>query len=253
MTAYQVAEEDNRYLRHYMLEELGIEGQQKLAAGRVLVVGVGGLGSPVLYYLVAAGVGHITIADGDIVEISNLQRQILHFTADLGIPKVYSGLAKLKALNPAVQIEAQQTIVNAENFHTLAASCDAVVDATDNFVAKFLLNDLCVTAGKPLIHAGIKEFTGQMMTILPGKSACYRCLFPDEPIAGTPEANARAGVLGAVAGTIGTLQATEVIKLLAGFGEPMINTLLRYDARLLHFHKVKVARRATCPACGEKG
>lgn len=253
MTAYHVREDDNRYLRHYMLEELGIEGQKKLAAGRVFVVGVGGLGSPVLYYLVAAGVGHITIADGDVVEISNLQRQILHGSADIDIPKVYSGLAKLRQLNPAVQLVAHRRVVNRDNFSELSGDCDIVVDATDNFVAKFLLNDLCVATGKRLIHAGIKEFTGQMITIFPGKSACYRCLFPDEPIDGTPEANASAGVLGAVAGTIGTLQATEVIKILAGVGEPMVNTLLRYDARILHFHKVKVARRSTCPICGEKG
>ncbi len=240
-----------RYARHIMLDEVGEAGQERLRAGRVLVIGAGGLGSPVALYLAAAGVGTIGIADPDTVELSNLQRQIVHWTQDLGRPKVESAREKMAAMNPEVQVETYQFRVMADIVGKLVSSYDFVIDATDNFAAKFLLNDACVLAGKPYSHGGILRFDGQTMTILPG-TACYRCIFPEPPQLETAVACSRAGVMGVLPGVIGTLQATEAVKYLLGVGELLADRLLVYDSRRLRFREVPVRRNPDCPVCGDR-
>jgi len=244
-------EQQERYARHLILEGVGEEGQEKLFAGRVLVIGAGGLGSPVLFYLAAAGVGTIGVADGDRVELSNLQRQIIHTTGAVGTPKVDSALAALGALNPEVTLEGHHLRVTAENIAALIAPYDFVIDATDNFASKFLINDACVLAGKPYSHGGILRYGGQTTTIVPGESGCYRCLFPDEPEDDVALACSRAGVLGVLPGVIGTLQATEAIKFLLGEGELLTGRLLTYDSRTLRFREISLRRNRRCPVCGD--
>ena len=211
-------EERKRYARHLDLPGFGGRAQEKLRDGRVLVVGCGGLGSPALCYLAAAGVGRLGFVDSDIVDVSNLQRQILHATSDIGRRKTESAEARLRALNPHVRLEARAERLEAANAREIFAPYDLVLDATDNFAAKYLINDVCVAMRKPFVHAGISAFCGQLLTVLPGKTACLRCLFPTPPPTPVPEAPPTAGPLGAVPGVIGSLQAVEAIKYLTGVG-----------------------------------
>ena len=244
-------EQEDRYARHLMLEGVGEEGQKRLLASRVLVIGAGGLGSPVALYLAAAGVGTIGIADGDRVELSNLQRQILHTTARIGIPKAESARTTLEALNPDVRINTYPFRVTAETLPGLVAEYDFVIDATDNFPTKFLINDACVLAGRPFSHGGILRYDGQLMTVLPGESACYRCLFPEPPTEDVALACSRAGVLGVLPGVIGTLQATEALKYLLGCGSLLTGRLLTYKSATLAFREIPLNRNPCCPVCGD--
>lgn len=240
-----------RYSRQIMIPDLGGKAQMRLCRSRVLVIGAGGLGSPAALYLAAAGIGTLGIVDADKVELSNLQRQILHATADIGGPKVDSAKATLTKLNPEVNVATFAIRFDESNAEKIAQGFDFIVDGSDNFDTKFLVNDLAVKLGIPFSHAGIVRLQGQAMTVLPGKSACYRCLFKAPP---PPEEilNCQAsGILGAVAGTIGTIQATEAVKYLAGFEEGLLtDRLLVYDAKNLHFREVKVRRDPHCAACG---
>ena len=234
-----------------MLTQVGDEGQELLLHKSVLIIGAGGLGSPAALYLAAAGVGTIGIADFDAVELSNLQRQVLHHTADVGRPKVRSAHEKLAALNPDVRIVAYEDRITADNILDIAGSYDFVIDATDNFDAKFLINDACVLIRKPFSHGGILRFEGQTMTVQSHLSACYRCIFPEPPEGELATACARAGVLGVLPGVIGSLQATEALKCLLGMGNLLTDRLLTYNALTLKFREVPVKRNPSCPVCGE--
>jgi len=237
-----------RYARHLSLPQIGEEGQRRLSEGRVLVVGAGGLGSPAALYLAAAGVGRIGIMDGDAVEPSNLQRQILHGTADLGRPKAESAAESLRALNPEVDVRPMAERLTAENGPRVLAEYDAVVDATDSFASKFLIAELCHAAGKPYAHGGIAQFTGQVLTVRPGLSACLRCVFERPP---EPEPGPARGPLGAVTGVIGSVQAAEAIKLLLGIpdAELLVNRVFVFDAWRMTARVVRVARRPGCALC----
>jgi adenylyltransferase/sulfurtransferase len=240
-----------RYSRHILLKDVGGVGQQKLLDSSVLVVGAGGLGSPVSLYLAAAGVGRIGLVDADTVELSNLQRQIAHWTDDLDRPKVESAARKLEQLNPDVEVVVHRQRLDAENALTLIRDYDVVVEGTDNFPTKFLVNDACVFAGKPFSQGGILRFQGQTMTHLPG-SACYRCAYPYPPPKGAVPTCSEAGVLGAIAGMLGTMQAAEVLKVLLDLGSPLANRLLFFDARTMEFRTVSLKRNPRCPVCGEE-
>jgi molybdopterin-synthase adenylyltransferase len=239
-----------RYSRHILLQNVGIEGQERLLGSKVLVIGAGGLGAPVALYLAAAGVGTLGIVDADVVDLSNLQRQIVHFTADVGKAKVESASAKLRALNPDVTVVPHHEFARADNIRNLIREYDFVVDGTDSFASKFLINDACVIEKKPFSHGGILRFTGQTMTIIPGESACYRCVFNAPPPAGSVPTCSQAGVLGAIAGMLGTIQAAETLKVLTGAGTPLLNKLLTFDALTMEFRNVPVRRRDSCPVCG---
>ena len=244
-------EQVTRYSRHILLPEVGGKGQQKIGQAKVLIVGAGGLGSPVAFYLAAAGVGTIGVIDGDVVDLSNLQRQVIHRTDDIGRPKVDSAKSKMLALNPGVTVETHETRLTAENALDIIGRYDIIVDGVDNFPAKFLINDACFFARKPLVHGGILRFDGRVFTILPGKSACYRCVFKQPPPPGMVASCQEAGVLGAMAGVIGTIQATEVLKLILGRGRLLTDRLLDYDARLTRFREIRIARNPKCQLCGE--
>jgi molybdopterin/thiamine biosynthesis adenylyltransferase len=233
-----------------MLPEIGAAGQEKLLASRVLVVGAGGLGSPAAFYLAAAGVGTLGLMDGDTVALSNLQRQILHDTAGLGRLKVDSGAEKLERLNPDVTVRRLPFRFTAENAAGILAGYDLVVDATDNLAARYVIADACHAARKPYIHAGVSGFVGQMLTVIPGETACYRCLFEDPP---PPEVMARPpnGPLSPLPGIFGTLQAAEAVKLLLGLGRPLTNRLLRVDALKMEFRTTPLKRNPDCPLCGK--
>ena len=252
MSERLTTEQIERYSRQIMVPDLGGKAQMRLCSSRVLVIGAGGLGSPAALYLVAAGIGTLGIVDADKVELSNLQRQILHTTSDIGRPKVESAEARLTGLNPDVVVETYPVRFDESNAEQLAQQFDFIVDGSDNFDTKFLVNDVAVKLGIALSHAGIVRLQGQSMTVLPGKSACYRCLFKAPP---PPEEilNCQAsGILGAVAGTIGTIQATEAIKYLAGFEDGLLtDRLLVYDAKNLRFREVEVRRDPQCPTCGK--
>ena len=244
------SEERKRYARHLDLPGFGGHAQERLRAGRVLVVGCGGLGSPALYYLAAAGVGLLGLVDSDAVEISNLQRQILHATPDIGRPKVDSAVGRLRALNPHVRLAPHTERLAADNARDLFAPYDIILDATDNFASKYLINDTCAALKKPFVHAGISGFCGQLLTVIPGKSACLRCLFPEPPPLASSESAPAAGPLGAVPGVIGSLQAVEALKFLAGVGALLTDTLLTYDGLEAEFKPVHATRNPACPACG---
>ncbi|MDR1673611.1 MAG: HesA/MoeB/ThiF family protein [Bacteroidales bacterium] len=239
-----------RYSRHILLQDVGVEGQEKIHNGKVLVIGAGGLGAPVLMYLAAAGVGSIGIIDGDVVDLSNLQRQIIHFTADVGKPKVLSAKEKIQAINPDVNVTTFHDLFTAANAFDLIRDYDFIVDGTDTFPVKFLINDACVLAGKPFSHGGILRFDGQTMTHLPG-TACYRCAFHSPPPPNAVPTCSQAGVLGAIAGMLGTIQAAETLKFLTGAGEPMVNRLLSFNAKTMNFRTVKLHRDDNCPVCGK--
>lgn len=244
-------DERERYGRHLIIPELGDEGQERLKASGVLVVGTGGLGSPALLYLAASGVGRLGLVDSDRVELSNLQRQTLHATADVGREKTRSAAEKLRALNPHVKLEQHQVRLDASNARELVRGYDLVVTAVDNFPTRFLLNDTCVLERKTLVEGAILRFTGLAMTIKGGETACYRCLFPDVPHPESVPTTGEAGVFGPVPGIIGAVQAAEAIKVLVGFGRPLYNRLLQIDVADMSFHEVEVAREPGCPVCGE--
>ena len=245
-------EERERYARHLILDEVGEQGQERLRDGRVLVIGAGGLGSPAAQYLAAAGVGSIGVADGDRVELSNLQRQVIHGSSDLGRPKVLSARDRMLEINPGVQVECIGEWLTAENIGALVARYDFVLDATDNFEAKFLINDACLAAGTCYSHGGILKFQGQTMTVRPRETTCYRCIFPELPDPEVALPCSRAGVMGVLPGVIGTIQATEALKYLLGIGELLTSRLLTYNLLSMRFREVPLGRNPECPACGGK-
>ncbi len=240
-----------RYSRHILLSEVGGRGQEKLLSSRVLLVGVGGLGSPAGLYLAAAGVGTIGIMDPDLVELNNLQRQVAHSTPDIGRPKVDSAAEKFRALNPDVKIRPYRERLTAANALAILADYDFVIDGTDNFASKFLVADACHFAAKPYSHAGILQFYGQTMTVRPGQSACYRCVFNAPPPPGAVPSCSQAGVLGVMAGVMGLLQATEALKFFLEKGKLLTDRLLVYDALDSSFREVEIKRDPKCPLCGE--
>jgi molybdopterin-synthase adenylyltransferase len=239
-----------RYSRHIILKDVGIEGQEKIARSRILVIGAGGLGSPALLYLAAAGVGTLGIADGDTVDLSNLQRQVIHFTDDIGKSKVLSATGKIKHLNPDVTVVPHREMLTAANITDVIKEYDFVIDGTDNFPAKFLINDACVLAGVPYSHGGILRFNGQTFTVAPNRSACYRCVFIKPPPADTVPTCSQAGVIGVIAGILGTLQANEAIKFVLDKGDLLTDRLLTFDALDTRFREVKLTRNPRCPVCG---
>ena len=248
---YDFTEEELlRYSRHILLKDVGVEGQEKIRNGKVLVVGAGGLGAPVALYLAAAGVGTIGIMDGDVVDLSNLQRQVIHFTGDVGHPKVESARDKMLAINPNVKVNTIREFLMSDNALDIIKDYDFIVDGTDNFPVKFLINDACVMAGKPFSHGGILRFEGQTFTHLPG-TACYRCLFKSPPPANAVPTCSQAGVLGAIAGMLGTIQAAETLKYLTGVGELLTNKLLTFNAKTMDFRKINTRRQASCAICGD--
>jgi len=247
-------EQIERYSRQIMVPDLGGKAQMRLCQSRVLIIGAGGLGSPAALYLAAAGIGTLAIVDADKVELSNLQRQILHATADIGRPKVESAKTSLTALNPDVEVIVHPVRFDENNAEEIAQGFNFIVDGSDNFDTKFLVNDVAIRLDIAFSHAGIVRLQGQTMTVLPRKTACYRCLFqappPPEEILNCQQA----GILGAVAGTLGTIQATEAVKYLAGFEEGLLtDRLLTYDAKTMKFHSVEVTRNLQCIACGNAG
>jgi len=244
-------EQIHRYARHIVLPQLGGKGQRKLLDSRVLIVGVGGLGSPVSLYLAAAGVGTLGLVDNDVVDVSNLQRQVIHRNANLGRPKVASAADALRALNPDVNVVQHQVIFSSANAMELIAGYDLVVECSDNFPSKYLANDACVLADKPLVWGAVFQFDGQMSVTLPGRGPCYRCIFPAPPPPGSVPTCVEAGVLGALVGIVGCWQALEVIKLLVGIGEPMAGRLLILDGLAGEADRVEVKRRSTCEICGD--
>lgn len=242
-----------RYSRHLRLPQVGVDGQQRLARARVLLIGAGGLGSPAAFYLAAAGVGHLRIADDDVVDRSNLQRQILHTEDSVGVAKVVSAAQRIAALNPRVQVDAIQTRVTASNIEALLQDVDVVVDGADNFAARYLLNDACVKLGKPLVYGAVQQFEGQLSVFDAGRHRgqlpCYRCLFPEPPPPEFAPSCAEAGVLGVLPGVIGLLQATEAIKLLLGLGDSLAGRLLSFDALAMRFREIRLPPDPQCPVC----
>ncbi len=245
-------EEIRRYSRHLILPEFGMEGQRKLKQGSVLLIGTGGLGSPLALYLAAAGVGHIGLVDFDIVDESNLQRQIIHGTSTLGIRKTESAKMRLRDLNPHIDIATYDVQITSDNAFDLIRPYDVIVDGTDNFPTRYLTNDACVMLGKPNVYGSIFRFEGQATVFSPKHGGpCYRCLYPEPPPPGLVPSCAEGGVLGVLPGVVGTIQATEAIKLLTGIGEPLIGRLLLYDALAMRFRELKLRRNPDCPVCGD--
>ncbi len=244
------AEQMERYSRQTILEEVGLAGQRLLLDSKVLIVGAGGLGSPAALYLAAAGVGTLGVVDGDRVDLSNLHRQILHFTHDIGRPKTQSARRTLEDINPDVTVVPHQTVLSSENALDIIADYDVVVNGSDNFPTRYLVNDACVFLGKPLVDASILRWEGHATVFLPGRG-CYRCLFPTPPPPGTVPSCAEGGIIGAVAGFMGTLQALETIKILLGRGETLSNRLLIVDALTAEIRTVRWSRNPDCPVCGD--
>ncbi|MDO9301995.1 MAG: molybdopterin-synthase adenylyltransferase MoeB, partial [Anaerolineales bacterium] len=243
-------EEILRYSRHLLIPEVGLEGQRKLKASSALVIGTGGLGSPVALYLAAAGVGRIGLVDFDVVDTSNLQRQVIHGVSTVGKLKVESARAKLLDLNPDIQIDIYNEPFTSENAIRIAQDYDVLIDGTDNFPTRYLTNDVCVFLGKPNVYGSIFRFDGQLSVFDARQGPCYRCLFPEPPPPGLVPSCAEGGVLGVLPGTIGTLQATEALKVLLGIGEPMIGKLLLYNALDMSFDFVKLKKNPKCRVCG---
>lgn len=243
-------EEYARYSRHLILPEVGLEGQKKLKAARVLMIGTGGLGSPLGLYLAAAGIGTIGLVDFDVVDESNLQRQIIHGTKDVGRPKIESARDRLKDINPNVQIEAHETRLTSENALELFKDFDVVVDGTDNFPTRYLVNDACVLTGKPNVYGSIFRFEGQATVFDATRGACYRCLYPEPPPPGLVPSCAEGGVLGVLPGIVGTIQANEVIKVILGAEGILLNRLLLFDAWKMKFRELKLKKSPDCPICG---
>jgi len=245
------SEEIRRYGRHLIMPEVGMDGQKKLKAASVLLIGAGGLGSPLGLYLAAAGVGRIGIVDFDVVDYSNLQRQILHSTKDVGRPKLASAKERLEGLNPFVKVETHEMHLNSGNALELFSRYDVVVDGTDNFPTRYLVNDACVLTGKPNVYGSIFRFEGQASVFATKDGPCYRCLYPEPPPPGLVPSCAEGGVLGILPGIIGTIQANETVKLIIGRGEPLIGRLLLFDAMKMKFRELKLRRNPDCPVCGE--
>lgn len=243
-------EEILRYSRHLLIPEVGLEGQRKLKAASVLIVGTGGLGSPVALYLAAAGVGRIGVVDYDVVDSSNLQRQVIHGTSGLGQLKVESARRRMLDLNPDIQVDTYNEPFTSANAERIAGPYEILVDGTDNFPTRYLINDLCVLTGKPTVHGSIFRFDGQLSVFDARRGPCYRCLFPEPPPPGLVPSCAEGGVLGVLPGTIGTLQAAETLKLILGIGEPMIGRLLLYNALDQSFDFVKLKKNPRCKVCG---
>jgi adenylyltransferase/sulfurtransferase len=240
----------DRYRRHLSLPEFGVEGQRALLDSRVLLIGAGGLGCPLAQYLAAAGVGTLGIVDFDVVDLSNLQRQVLYGTADVGRPKVEVARQRVEAMNPDVAVEAHAVQLGSNNAMELLGAYDVVVDGTDNFPTRYLTNDACVLLGKPNVHGSIFRFEGQATVFDARHGPCYRCLYPEPPPPGAVPSCAEGGVLGVLPGTIALIQATETVKLLAGVGEPLYGRLLRYDALRMEFQEFRLKKDAQCPVCG---
>jgi molybdopterin/thiamine biosynthesis adenylyltransferase/rhodanese-related sulfurtransferase len=243
-------EEILRYSRHLLIPEVGLEGQKKLKAASVLVIGTGGLGSPVALYLAAAGVGHIGLVDYDVVDSSNLQRQVIHGTSGLGVLKVESARRRMLDLNPDIQVEVYNEPFTSENAFRIAEGYDILIDGTDNFPTRYLVNDVCVLTGKANVYGSIFRFDGQVSVFDARRGPCYRCLFPEPPPPGLVPSCAEGGVLGVLPGTIGTLQATEALKLILGIGEPLIGRLMLYNALDQSFEFVKLRKNPGCKVCG---
>jgi len=239
-----------RYSRHILLPEVGVAGQLRIRRAKVLVVGAGGLGSPAALYLAAAGVGVLGIADADTVDLSNLQRQILHGTADIGTAKVESAARRIAAVNPEVAVVVHREYLTAATIGAVVSQYDFVVEGVDNFPSKYLVNDACVLAGVPFSMGGILQFVGQTMTVLPGRTACYRCVMGEPPTGKVPTC-ASAGVFGAIAGMLGSIQAAEALKFVTGVGRPLGDALLCFDAKAMDFMKSPVRRDPSCPLCGD--
>jgi sulfur-carrier protein adenylyltransferase/sulfurtransferase len=239
-----------RYSRHLILPEVALEGQQRLKASRVLLIGAGGLGSPLALYLTAAGVGTIGLVDFDVVDVTNLQRQIVHGSKDVGRPKLESARDRLKDMNPHVHVEGYETRLTSENALEIIRDYDIVIDGTDNFATRYLTNDACVILGKPNVYGSIYRFEGQSSVFATEDGPCYRCLYPEPPPPGLVPSCAEGGVLGVLPGLVGTIQATEGIKLLLGIGEPLIGRLLLIDALSMQFRTMRLRKNPDCPACG---
>ncbi len=246
------AQEVARYSRHLIMPEVALEGQKRLKAARVLLIGAGGLGSPLGLYLAAAGVGHIGLVDFDVVDFSNLQRQILHGTADVGRPKLQSAKDRILAVNPETQIDLYETRLTSANALKILEPYDLIIDGTDNFPTRYLVNDACVLLNKTNIYGSIFRFDGQASVFAPGQGPCYRCLYPEPPPPGEVPSCAEGGVLGILPGLIGCIQATEAVKMILGKGSPLIGRLLLYDALQMSFQEFKVRRNPKCPVCGDK-
>lgn len=244
-------EQLERYSRHIILKEIGVKGQKKLLNAKVLIIGAGGLGAPAAMYLAAAGVGTIGIADADEVDLSNLQRQVIHTTNDLGKPKVESAKETMQAINPDVHVISYHDFIAADNIADIIKNYDFILDGTDNFPAKFLINDACVMAEKPFSHAGIIRFQGQLMTYVPGEGPCYRCVFKNPPPKDAVPTCKQAGVVGAMAGVIGCLQAMEAVKYITGAGDLLTGYLLTYDALKMEFRKIKLPKDDNCGVCSD--
>jgi molybdopterin/thiamine biosynthesis adenylyltransferase/rhodanese-related sulfurtransferase len=244
-------EEIARYSRHLIMPEVALDGQKRLKQARVLTVGAGGLGSPLALYLAAAGVGTLGIVDFDVVDESNLQRQIIHGTSDLGRPKMESAREKIEDINPNVKVEAFEEALTSENALEIFEDFDVIVDGTDNFPTRYLVNDACVLKGKPNVYGSIFRFEGQASVFYAEEGPCYRCLYPEPPPPGLVPSCAEGGVLGVLPGAIGTIQATETVKLLLGIGEPLIGRLLLYDALSMRMREMKLRKDPNCPICGE--
>jgi adenylyltransferase/sulfurtransferase len=245
-------EQVQRYSRHIILPEVGVEGQEKLLSSRVLIAGMGGLGSPAALYLAAAGIGTFGLVDFDVVELSNLQRQVIHTTEDLGKPKVESAEETIKAINPDATVHQFRQRIASETITDIITDYDLVLDGTDNFPTRFLLNDACLLTGKILVYGAVLRFDGQVSVFAPNQGPCYRCFIPEMPPPGAVPSCQQGGILGVLPGVIGMLQATEVIKLLIGVGEPLIGRLLLFDALNMEINEVKLRRDPDCPACGEQ-
>jgi adenylyltransferase/sulfurtransferase len=241
-----------RYSRHLIMPEVGMEGQKRLKAASVLLIGAGGLGSPLGLYLAAAGVGRIGLVDFDVVDFSNLQRQVLHGTPDVGRPKLQSAKDRLQAINPEVKIDLFETRLTSANALSIFDPYDIIIDGTDNFPTRYLTNDACVLLGKPNVYGSIFRFDGQASVFHPPHGPCYRCLYPEPPPPGEVPSCAEGGVLGILPGLIGCIQATEAVKLILGKGEPLIGRLLLYDALRMSFREFKVRRNPGCPVCGDR-
>ncbi len=242
--------EIKRYARHLIMPEVAMVGQARLKASRVLCIGAGGLGSPLALYIAAAGVGTIGLVDFDVVDVSNLQRQIIHATPDVGRPKIDSAQEKLQALNPDLKVERFEYPINSENALDIFAGYDVIVDGTDNFPTRYLVNDACVLLGKPNVYGSIFRFDGQASVFFPPHGPCYRCLYPEPPPPDLVPNCAEGGVLGILPGAIGVIQATETVKLILGVGKPLIGRLMLYDALDMTFREMKVRKNPKCPICG---
>jgi molybdopterin/thiamine biosynthesis adenylyltransferase/rhodanese-related sulfurtransferase len=244
-------EEIARYSRHLIMPEVALDGQKKLKQARVLTIGAGGLGAPLAMYLAAAGVGTLGIVDFDVVDESNLQRQIIHGTSDIGRPKMESARDRINDINPNVHVEAYEEALSSENALEIFKDFDVIVDGTDNFPTRYLVNDACVLTGKPNVYGSIFRFEGQASVFWAKEGPCYRCLYPEPPPPGLVPSCAEGGVLGILPGAIGTIQATETVKLILGIGEPLIGRLLLYDALGMSFREMKLRKDPNCPVCGE--